>query len=83
MAFAALAILGHRSAHSFPIGPVIADPNYITQQTHQLQVNMILLIYHYEIGFELPHIKLLDKFRYTILPLVTTNSSGGYQNLHT
>jgi hypothetical protein len=27
MAFAALAILGHRSAHSFPIGPVIADPN--------------------------------------------------------
>jgi len=42
MAFAALAILGHRSAHSFPIGPVIADPNYITQQTHQLQVNMIL-----------------------------------------
>eukprot|EP00249_Psilotum_nudum_P034363 c53325_g1_i1 orf=71-685(-) len=26
IAFAALAILGHRSAHSFPIGPVIADP---------------------------------------------------------
>jgi hypothetical protein len=26
MAFAALAILGHRSAHSFPAGPVIADP---------------------------------------------------------
>lgn len=26
MAFAALAILGHRSAHSFPMGPVIADP---------------------------------------------------------
>lgn len=26
MALAALAILGHRSAHSFPIGPVIADP---------------------------------------------------------
>lgn len=26
MAFAALAILGQRSAHSFPIGPVIADP---------------------------------------------------------
>uniref|UniRef100_A0A2P2JGM0 60S ribosomal protein L23 Ribosomal protein L17 n=1 Tax=Rhizophora mucronata TaxID=61149 RepID=A0A2P2JGM0_RHIMU len=26
MALAALAILGHRSAHSFPIGPVIAEP---------------------------------------------------------
>jgi hypothetical protein len=26
MALAALAILGHRSAHSFPIGLVIADP---------------------------------------------------------
>lgn len=26
MALAALAILGHRSAHSFPMGPVIADP---------------------------------------------------------
>jgi len=26
MAFAALAILGQRSAHSLPIGPVIADP---------------------------------------------------------
>jgi len=26
MAFALLAILGHRSAHSFPTGPVIADP---------------------------------------------------------
>ncbi len=26
IALAALAILGHKSAHSFPIGPVIADP---------------------------------------------------------
>lgn len=26
MAFAALAIRGHKSAHSFAIGPVIADP---------------------------------------------------------
>ena len=26
IALAALAILGHRSAHSFPMGPVIADP---------------------------------------------------------
>lgn len=26
MALAALAILGHRSAHSFPIGPVMAEP---------------------------------------------------------
>jgi len=26
MALAALAILGQRSAHSFPIGPVIAEP---------------------------------------------------------
>lgn len=26
MALAALAILGHKSAHSFPMGPVIADP---------------------------------------------------------
>jgi hypothetical protein len=26
MAFAALAILGQRSAHSLPIGPVMADP---------------------------------------------------------
>lgn len=26
MAFAALAILGQRSAHSLPMGPVIAEP---------------------------------------------------------
>lgn len=26
IALAALAILGHRSAHSFPMGPVIAEP---------------------------------------------------------
>jgi hypothetical protein len=26
MALAALAILGHKSAHSFPIGPVMAEP---------------------------------------------------------
>jgi len=26
IALAALAILGHKSAHSFPMGPVIADP---------------------------------------------------------
>jgi len=26
MALAALAILGHRSAHSFLIGPVVAEP---------------------------------------------------------
>lgn len=26
MALAALAILGHKSAHSFPMGPVIAEP---------------------------------------------------------
>jgi hypothetical protein len=31
MAFAALAILGHRSAHSLPIGPVIADPARIIE----------------------------------------------------
>lgn len=29
MALAALAILGHKSAHSFPMGPVIADPIHI------------------------------------------------------
>lgn len=28
MALAALAILGHKSAHSFPIGPVIAEPTF-------------------------------------------------------
>lgn len=27
IAFAALAILGQRSAHSFPMGPVIAEPD--------------------------------------------------------
>jgi len=26
MALAALAILGHKSAHSLPMGPVMADP---------------------------------------------------------
>ncbi|KAF3777880.1 Histone-lysine N-methyltransferase [Nymphaea thermarum] len=31
IAFAALAILGHKSAHSFPIGPVIADPGLTFQ----------------------------------------------------
>lgn len=35
MAFAALAILGHKSAHSFPIGPVIADPVKSTQKTKE------------------------------------------------
>lgn len=30
IALAALAILGHRSAHSFPMGPVMADPIIIT-----------------------------------------------------
>lgn len=36
MALAALAILGQRSAHSFPIGPVIADPKkqIIIQSNH-------------------------------------------------
>ena len=28
MALAALAILGHKSAHSFPMGPVMAEPEY-------------------------------------------------------
>jgi hypothetical protein len=31
MAFAALAILGQRSAHSLPMGPVIADPARIIE----------------------------------------------------
>jgi hypothetical protein len=35
MALAALAILGHRSAHSFPIGPVIADPATRTEHAQQ------------------------------------------------
>ena len=33
---AALAILGHRSAHSFPIGPVIADPAITTTEKEKL-----------------------------------------------
>ena len=52
MALAALAILGHRSAHSFPIGPVIADPatrtehaqeayNYYQQKKIQKKMNYI------------------------------------------
>ncbi len=35
MALAALAILGHRSAHSFPIGPVIADPATRTEHAQK------------------------------------------------
>lgn len=54
MALAALAILGHRSAHSLPMGPVIADPEtcsriyqdrYIIKQA-QLNQNH-KLIQHY------------------------------------
>jgi len=37
MALAALAILGQRSAHSFPIGPVIAEP----RNTSDTQSNII------------------------------------------
>lgn len=36
MAFAALAILGHKSAHSFPMGPVMADPELDKRQYQTL-----------------------------------------------
>ena len=36
MALATLAILGHRLAHSFPIGPVIAEPAAAQQIKHKL-----------------------------------------------
>lgn len=39
MAFAALAILGHKSAHSFPIGPVIAEPSNIEVQKVKTSVH--------------------------------------------
>jgi len=39
MALAALAILGQRSAHSFPIGPVIADPKKQINQSDQSNLN--------------------------------------------
>lgn len=38
IALAALAILGHKSAHSFPMGPVIADPTIMKKEnrfTHE------------------------------------------------
>jgi hypothetical protein len=41
MAFAALAILGHRSAHSFPMGPVIADPAGTPEGLENLMVSSI------------------------------------------
>lgn len=31
IALAALAILGHKSAHSFPMGPVIAEPAQVAK----------------------------------------------------
>jgi hypothetical protein len=36
IAFAALAILGHKSAHSFPMGPVIAEPAQDTENMTSL-----------------------------------------------
>jgi hypothetical protein len=45
MAFAALAILGQRSAHSLPMGPVIAEPTkeppafVNVRSTSQLPIN--------------------------------------------
>lgn len=41
MALAALAILGHRSAHSFPMGPVIADPEKRKDRIKEL-INLVL-----------------------------------------
>jgi hypothetical protein len=54
MAFAALAILGQRSAHSLPMGPVIAEPAEATfvsvLKHHQISYNerltLILLTFH-------------------------------------
>lgn len=36
MALAALAILGHKSAHSFPIGPVIAEPSNVKAAKYKI-----------------------------------------------
>jgi hypothetical protein len=46
MAFAALAILGQRSAHSLPIGPVIAEPargNCKFVKGHAKQISLMLM----------------------------------------
>lgn len=41
MALAALAILGHKSAHSFPIGPVMAEPAKPQNNKIAVQLNII------------------------------------------
>ena len=38
IALAALAILGHKSAHSFPIGPVIAEPIILKSEPKLLRL---------------------------------------------
>jgi hypothetical protein len=44
MALAALAILGQRSAHSFPIGPVIAEPEAkVTRNKNVQEIRQVKL----------------------------------------
>ena len=38
IALAALAILGHKSAHSFPMGPVMAEPEKIARKLSEIPV---------------------------------------------
>lgn len=42
IALAALAILGHKSAHSFPIGPVIAEPKKQTNAVNEAQLKNLI-----------------------------------------
>lgn len=42
IALAALAILGHKSAHSFPIGPVIAEPKKKTNAVNDAQLKNLI-----------------------------------------
>lgn len=64
MAFAALAILGHKSAHSFPIGPVIAEP----EQNQEKGVRNYTLRWNWYMKKPIPiiFIKVLKELRYRV-----------------
>lgn len=50
IALAALAILGHKSAHSFPMGPVIADPTIMKKENRFTHENFKL---HQQLCFKI------------------------------
>lgn len=76
MAFAALAILGHKSAHSFPIGPVIADPAVRTKDINNTIIGKRLD----ETINEAPGVKNTSKLIVHVLKITLHFSFGVYNN---